>query len=429
MKKLKLIYPLYFLIAVFVFAGCDTEPIDPVLNDYVPVEDGDAMFEVDFSGQTYEATATTVTMEEGTTTITAVRNTDGAVFSIVIPGTAPGTYATSIISYTPTSESQNHYINVTDTGMSGSVTINTINTVNHTISGTFSFTGYWSDPSANLPTIQFTNGKFTSLPYTSDTEPDPDPETGTPLFKVMIDGEEYIADNYAATVGNGLITISGERGTAGEYVGLAIDGTTEGTYTAEALFLAYSPDGGEDNVYLNIDFESGNSTGEVVITNINQLNHTISGTFSFVGVLENGDSKTFTQGEFTNIPYTTGVSMDDSEFKATVDGVAVDYVDDLVVGYANDDITINGIGADHTITLFIDGSLGLGSYPITDSPTATAKGTYEDENGNQYDAQEGTLIITNISDGWITGTFEFTIENESGTVIHEITNGTFHVEQ
>ncbi len=423
MKRIKNLSTLLLLIVTFGFISCDTEPVDPVFLDYEPEVEEPASFKVSFGGDTYVASTTAVVMENGVTTISAVRANDGAVFTLVVPGTTAGTYNTSVIAYAP-GTSGNQYINMNGTEISGSVTLAGISTTNNTISGTFSFTGYWSDASENLPSVEFTNGIFINLPFTSDTDPDPTP--GDASFSVNIDGEEYIADEYGATIGNGLISIGGTRGTTGEYVGISLNATAIGTYNGDDAFLAYSPDGDEDNVYINIDMLGGGaSNGQVTITQIDQENQTISGTFSFTGYLAD-ESKSFTEGEFTNIPYTTGVGIDESELTAEIDGVYVDYVDDIIVAYANDQITINGIGADHKISLFI-GTLGVGTYPITGGFGAPSA-TYTDENDIDYNAVEGTVTITEKADGWVSGTFEYTTQDEAGNNVHQVTSGTFNVE-
>ncbi|KAF2507597.1 hypothetical protein E0W72_12025 [Flavobacterium arcticum] len=423
MKRIKSLSTLLVLIVTLGFISCDTEPVDPVFLDYEPEVEEPASFQVDFSEQTYQATTTTVVMENGITTIAAVRASDGAVFTLVVPGTTAGTYSASVIAYAP-GISGNQYTNMDGTNISGAVTFTAVNTTNNTISGTFSFTGYWSDASENLPSVEFTNGIFINLPFTSDTDPNPNP--GNSSFSVDIDDETYIADNYAGTIGNGLISIGGTRGTSGEYVALVINATTVGTYSNEDLFFGYSSDGDEDNVYSNIDFGGGENDAQLTITQIDEANQTISGTFSFTGYL-GGNSKSFTNGQFTNIPYTTGQGTDESEFMATVDGVAVDYIDDLLVGTVNNQVTIAGVGADHEINLFI-GTLGVGVYSIPGDNFSAPTASYTDDNDVEYNAVSGTLTITEKAGGWVSGTFEYTVQDEAGNNVHTVTNGTFNVE-
>ena len=75
----------------------------------------------------------------------------------------------------------------TDTG---SITITEIDTQNNTISGTFNFTGYWSDTTVTniLPTV-FTNGVFENIPFTTDG-PAPSGDT----FYAKVDGVEFVED-------------------------------------------------------------------------------------------------------------------------------------------------------------------------------------------------------------------------------------------
>src|SRR5690606_41062736 len=58
-------------------------------------------------------------------------------------------------------------------GTSGSVNITSINTQNQTISGTFTFTGWWSNDVDEIDPIEFTNGVFENIPYTGDPGTNP----------------------------------------------------------------------------------------------------------------------------------------------------------------------------------------------------------------------------------------------------------------
>lgn len=425
MKRIKLLSRLMVLFMAIGFTACDVEPVDPNLLGEQPVDNTPAAFQVDFSESTYQATTTSAVVSNGMITITATR-TSGGTFTITVPA-ATGTTSTPLITYTPSNAVVGMYTNIGLTGISGSVTISSFNATTHKVTGTFNFTGYWSDTAANQPNVIFTNGIFTNIAYTGDGVEEP---AGDPLFEVKIDGTLYTADTYEASVGGGLIGVGGFRGTNGEYVAIVIEGLTEGTYTTEALF-AYSPDGDEDNTYSNVSFTGGEDTGSVTITEIDETNHTISGTFHFTGYLDGAADKSFTDGKFENIPYTVvGENPTDDIFDATVDGTDYEYGDtDLVVSTVNDNqITMQAINANHEVTIFIGETATVGNYPFSPDFGSQAKAWFTDADDNEYVISNGTLNITSRTATTITGTFSYDVLNDEGAVIHTVTNGEFDVE-
>jgi hypothetical protein len=282
---------------------------------------------------------------------------------------------------------------------------------------------------------------FTALTFTScDTEPvdselvgnNPDTENpnnpnnpnnpaGPAVFKVDFDNQTYTANSTVATVGNGLTSIGGFRNNENEVVGIIIPAITSGTYTT--AIMTYDPTNEGENVFTNM--LTGTST--VTIT-INAANQTLSGTFSFTGTNNDGVTKSFTNGVFQNIPYTTGVNQFEDSMTATVDGADINYVDDLIIATTNI-ITITAIGPDHTLRLEIGGGLTPGTYSIDNTafPT-TFRARYTDENDVDHTVTEGTLTISSKTDTRIAGTFSFPVKNAAGETIHTVTNGEFDVE-
>ena len=173
MKSIKLIAIILLTLTAFTFTSCENEPVDSAINlaDFnpppVPV---DAMtFKTDFSGDTWTATQAQAIVSSSSISISATR-ADGSTFSISVAGTAIGTYPAdaNIIAYTPSGSTYGYWsINSTNPSENtGSITITNIDTVNHKISGTFNYKGYWSDGSTtSIIPVQFTNGIFTSIPY------------------------------------------------------------------------------------------------------------------------------------------------------------------------------------------------------------------------------------------------------------------------
>jgi len=424
MKKIKLLSAFLILFTAIGFVSCDTEPVDPLLLNEDPNEPLPASFEVDFNSQTYQASTVQASVINNSIIISAVR-ADGATFMITVPGTTTGEYTNATILYTPAIGGTVVYANDSEEGLNGSVTLTTINTTTHTITGTFEFTGI----AEGQPDIEFTDGIFTNITYTGTIIP-VDPEPGEePLFTVKIDGVEYVADTYEASVGNGLISVAGFRGTNGEYVALVLEGTTEGEYPEG--FLAYSPDGDEDNVYSNISLDEENTDlGSVTITEINTTAHTISGTFHFTGYLEGAADKSLTEGTFENIPYTDeNTTPSDDEFTATVDGTDYTYAGtDLIVGLGNDDqITMQAFGDNHNIRLYLNNPTE-GSYAFSTEIGAPAQAWFTDAEDVEHSTVNGTILVTSIDEFRIEGTFSYNVLDENGDVIHTVEDGVFNVE-
>ena len=418
MKRLKLLSSIMVLFMAIGFTSCDTEPVDPNLLGENPNE-GPAAFQVDFNNSTYRATTTTAVVTNGVLTITATRDTGGS-FSITVPATR-GTHTTSLITYTPSATEPGMYTNTSTSGITGSVSIASINTTTHKVTGTFNFTGHWFNPSANIPNLVFTNGIFTSIPYTGDGV------TPAAAFTVKIDGALYTATTTVATVGNGLTSVTGLRGANGEYVSIVLDAVTTGTYNARAL-MGYAQDSDTEDVYTNISLDEEDASGTVTISEINTTNHTISGTFSFTGYLDGAANKEFTEGVFVNIPYTeAGTTPTDEVFSATVDGTAVTYAGtDLIVSLANDtQINIQAIGSNHEIRLYIN-DLAEGTYNFSSEIGSPAKAWFVDT--DEHVINNGTLIITHKDANWIAGTFSYDVINSEGVTVHRVTNGVFNVE-
>ncbi len=429
MKKFSVISAFMLFFAAIGFTSCDTEPVDPLLVNNGGEQPGPAMFKADFNGTTYVADQATAAVNAGLISVTGIKMPSGESISLVVPGTTTGTYDLAdggSLSYHSSLTATYFYINVDpslEEDPNGSITITSINTANHTISGTFNFVGYRNDVEEDAPSITFTNGSFQNVPYTGNVGPQPTDS----LFKVNIDGTLYTADDAQAAIGDGLINVAGLRGSNGEYVAVVVNGTSEGTYTEEAI-MSYSASDNDDNVYSNL---FSTSPGSVTISEIDTVNHTISGTFSFTGINDADDEKVFTNGVFENVPYTTeDVSTD--ELEATIDGNFVDYIDSVVVTWVesgpNANIGIQGFGNDHEIRLSISNSLIPGTYPIAGDLSGDVKAYYTDAEDNEYSGSLGSLTITSKANGRIAGTFLYTVKNDAGEVIHEVTAGAFDVE-
>src|SRR5690606_29905967 len=117
----------------------------------------------------------------------------------------------------------------------------------------------------------------------------------------------------------GSITINAMR-PQGDNFGFMLNGITTGTYAGndDDNLIGYNAVGIE-NTFVSFNFDNpSEDTGAVVVTEINTVNQTISGTFQFKGYSEddtgNTISKQFTNGVFTNLPYMTNNPTGDTFF-------------------------------------------------------------------------------------------------------------------
>ena len=278
MKKFKLLSVIMVLFAAVGIVSCETEQLDSDLlmtptpgggNNNAP-----ALFKVDIDGQPFVANTTMASIGNGLTSVAGIKTADGATVTMTVQGTSTGTYNAVVMTYSPDEEDEYGYANFNlSTGqISGTVTISNINTTTRTISGTFSFTGWYSDEDANKPPVVLTNGVFTNIPYTSGTPG----ETGDSLT-ATVDGT---ATNYVDDI---VVTYSGP----GQYIGIGgvgsnhtiyvfiKDDLTPGTYSI--MPGLGSPVRGE---YTNAADEDFGAMGTLTI--ISKTSTRIKGTYSFV---------------------------------------------------------------------------------------------------------------------------------------------------
>ncbi len=268
------------------------------------------------------------------------------------------------------------------------------------------------------------------------------PSTGPGVFQVDFDGQTFIADNISATIVSGIINITGMKSSTGEGVIITLVGNSVGTYQLGVLKNSIDIDAAAYNTNLDGTGDTWISTtdfmtaqGEITITEINEANQTISGTFFFTGHNVSMASKTFENGSFTNVPYTTDVlpGSGSNTFFAKVDGV--EFEEDGVQGFAIESPGLPstiGISATknnlETIGLNFDLDIEPGEYPF--STFSAPMGQYSPSRTESAVSESGTVIIT-IHDKVnkrIVGTFEFIASPLFGSnVEYEITEGSFDI--
>lgn len=313
----------------------------------------------------------------------------------------------------------------------------------------------------------------------SDVEIDPgnfENEEPISQFIVDFDGETWEADIVTATITNGVINITAFRNDNTEKVIINILSDQIGTYIISPEELV----GGllyEDNNEGGDAFVTNSNvlSGEINLQSINTVNQLLSGQFFFTGsrfiqllddegnpVLDEEDNpilieqtKDFTNGEFTNIIYTTIIEdpepdpTGENEFFANLNGI--EFVEESLVAVKS---TIDGLsvisisayrdGTNEEISFVISADVNQNNYLITDiieDPTGDVIGKYINNVTLQTfvaGTGEGTgdvilplLNITNhdVENKLIEGTFEFTgfETGVSDPIKVQITEGSFSV--
>ncbi len=208
MRNVKLLPFIFILLTSISFVSCDNEPIDSAidLGDFGGDDGGnngggEAFFKVDFNGSTWFADTAEAVKYTNSFQIGGLKTATGQTIAFSLNGDTPGTYdsTSNLIIYEPNNNNPtgDFYwaLNPTNPNISaGSVTITSIDNVNNKVSGSFAFTGYWSDPTVtNIPPITFTNGVFTNIPFTTGTNPSND------TFYAKVDGAEFVEDQIDVT--------------------------------------------------------------------------------------------------------------------------------------------------------------------------------------------------------------------------------------
>lgn len=284
MKKMKIVQAFALLFLAMGFIACDTEPVDPVLLDNIGNNPGGSTgtFTVNFSGETYTATTTIAVINDGMLVVSGLRGSQGESVSFAVPNPAVGTFSgDDVLMYYQPVGTEYQYLNFGSEGSSGSVNITNIDALNQKVSGTFSFTGWWSNDEEDVAPIEFTAGAFTNISYTGSIPGTGGGNTTDDVFTAVLDGTDYPIANIAVAVADGglgeTISINGLDASQNNVV-LTIDASlTPGTYQITGNML-------EDVVgarYLTVSPESMYmaTTGSIVINS--KTEDRIAGTYSF----------------------------------------------------------------------------------------------------------------------------------------------------
>jgi len=260
-------------------------------------------------------------------------------------------------------------------------------------------------------------------------------------FTAKIDGVQWSASGTkeGASILGGVITITGisadnkqinitiTDSVAGSYV-LSQSTTSFGAFAdidSSGLY-AFSTDQGKD---------SSQGGGTVIITDIDPVAKTISGTFSFNVYRDlDGREKSITDGVFTKIPYVTTLppTSNTDTLKASIDNKAwaATHIEATVT---QGQLTIVGASADGTqsIGILMPSATAAGTFQL-DGSVPGYLGAYTLLSGsstNPFVSTKGTVTENNTVTLRIKGSFTFTASdpgNPAGAS-HSITSGMFSV--
>ncbi len=244
-----------------------------------------------------------------------------------------------------------------------------------------------------------------------------DIETNEVAMQANIDNRFYASTDARASVdGNGAVTIQGF--TQEETLTVKLSRLAEGNFGIGeglpnfAIFEDYSG---------NTFSTNPNGEGFVNISEVNEANKTLSGTFKFNAMLPGIDTIYVSRGVMFNIPYggeNIGDPSQAGSFSAKVNGQP--YLP-IVVSARNtgNSLAITGSTSQETITLVVPAMVEVGDYQL---PTNGYSAKYQDINGPQT-TMEGRINIVshNPETRTLKGSFNFS------TNLSEITEGFFEV--
>lgn len=257
------------------------------------------------------------------------------------------------------------------------------------------------------------------------------------ILKMKINGTQWIADNSAqASVIAGFINISGISKDKKTLV-ITLSDSVTGTYflnqtSFNAAALSDSIDLNGISYTTNQGIDTSEAGGIVIISQIDRINKTISGTFRFKIFRDiDGNQKQITEGAFDRLPYSANLPPANTTdtFRVKIDNV--DW---------NGKSISSGI---ITGSLFISASeLNLSKTVGVSMPPSITPGTYDlnvlngiyigfyNPNATTYlssDSGKLTILEHNISTKRIRGNFNFIAKELVGPKSAQLTQGYFSV--
>jgi hypothetical protein len=255
--------------------------------------------------------------------------------------------------------------------------------------------------------------------FTGCTGDDITPTAG--VINCNLDGSTWESSEAYAAVSEGLINISGLKD--GNLLTITIDNDTEGEYDlgeGSGNAAAYNLSGAANSYVSHIP----KGKGTISVTEIDNVNETVSGTFEFTAILSNDDGEKLKikNGHFEKIPFNVAPGETDSELTAKVNGDDFDatYV---FAGNSFDRISISANigGSMPTIGLSFPDDLSPGSY--TTSLFGDFRAQYVTDGEDISGASGGDITVTShdTDANKMIGTFEFVDEE------FDVTDGEFTI--
>lgn len=164
-----------------------------------------------------------------------------------------------------------------------------------------------------------------------------------------------------------------------------------------------------------------NGTGQIVVSELDEVNNTVSGTFKFEAFLHGIDTIFVEKGVFFEVPFSSDDMGDPNSagrFSAKVNGSAFEPIT-VVAKNTGNSILVSGNTANTTISISVPVSVEAGEYTL---PRSGFTARYQDATGSQ-NADGGEIIILEHTANTKTlkGSFSFV------TADNEITEGSFEV--
>lgn len=264
------------------------------------------------------------------------------------------------------------------------------------------------------------------------------PAIANGIFKMKINGTEWTAYNSAfASISDGFIHINGKSRDNKAFI-ITLSDTLATTYVldqsslnvsalsdvADLSGIAYGTNGGTD---------TADAGGTVVITNIDKVNKTISGTFSFKMFRDiDGSQKQITEGSFDKVPYNTSTSPGGTASTTDTIRAKIDNTNWTAVGITGNSsggsLIISGAAIDgkKTVSLIMPEGVTSGTYNLDG---LSYIGLYLPTPSTIYLSESGkiTVIEHNSTTKRIRGSFDFKATDQTGSISAQLTDGYFSV--
>ncbi len=262
-------------------------------------------------------------------------------------------------------------------------------------------------------------------------------------FVAQINGVHWAAtyNTEQAALARDTILISGIS-SDGQEISMTITDTVAGTYTLnqQSTSLAAYASTDSSGLYALTTNQSADASlagGTVTITQIDKVNKTLSGVFTFKAYRTlDGQQRTITAGQFNQLPYTDTlpVIIPKDTLAATINGTSWTG-QNITASAISGELTISGYSGDGTqsIGLILPSYSVPATYPMTiTGAIPTYIGVYDvvsNGSNNEVPASSGSITIleNNTTTSWLRGTFAFSTAAAPPQSGNAITDGFFSV--